>query len=258
VDSDALASLLETDRVWTAYALADLDPPWAADAEWRTREGSVVLCYRGFTPPVLFAHGDPQAVGRLLEEIAPGSYQYALLGIHRALVRERLRPTREAAMWRMWLPPNGFNEPSNGSVERLSASDLPAMLELFSADPTPPDAFDPSQLEGGCFYGVWEGRALVAVAGTHVVSEPRGVAAIGNVLTRKDRRGSGLAQRTTGAVSAELIRRGLRTIVLNVAMDNAAAIGAYRALGFMPFCGYYEGIGQILPRPTSGEERQDV
>jgi RimJ/RimL family protein N-acetyltransferase len=258
VDPNTLASLLETDRVWTAYALADLDPPWAADAEWRTRERSVVLCYRGFTPPILFAHGDPQAVGRLLEDMAPGVYQYAFLGIHRALVRERLRPTREAAMWRMWLPPNGFTDPPRGSVERLSAADLPALLELFSADPTPPDAFDPSQLESGCFYGVREGVALVAVAGTHVLSEARGVAAIGNVLTRQDRRGSGLAQRTTGAVCDELIRRGLRTIVLNVAMDNAAAIGAYRALGFMPFCGYYEGVGQLLPGPAPEEERQNV
>ena len=91
------------------------------------------------------------------------------------------------------------------------------------------------------------------MAGTHVVSSQARVAAIGNVYTRRDRRGQGLARRTTGAVAAELLRLGIETIVLNVAMDNAPALSVYRGLGFMPFCGYYEGSGELAPPGTLQE-----
>jgi len=49
----------------------------------------------------------------------------------------------------------------------------------------------------------------------------------------------------SAAVVHELTERGIETIVLNVAMDNTAALHCYRDLGFMPFCGYYEGIGEL-------------
>ena len=240
-------TLLETDRVWCAYALADLFFPYAAHAEWHTRTEAVLLCYRGFTPPVLFAHGDPQGVGDLLEEIRPGAYQYALLGTHRALVGRRLTSYRESRMWRMVLRPEALVEQPPGAMARLGPKDAHKIAALFAGQPDLPDAYDPSQLESGCFFGVWEGSQLAAMAGTHVVSSQARVAAIGNVYTRRDRRGRGLARRTTGAVAAELLRLGIETIVLNVAMDNAPALSVYRALGFMPFCGYYEGSGELAP-----------
>ena len=43
--------------------------------------------------------------------------------------------------------------------------------------------------------------ALVAVAGTHLVSDTYGVAAIGNVFTHPDYRGRGYATLATGAVT---------------------------------------------------------
>lgn len=248
MESSDVRALLETNRVWCAYALADLFPPFAERAEWHRRSEAVLLCYRGFSPPVLFAHGDPRGVGDLLAEIPPGKYQYALLGTHRALLGRRLASQREIRMWRMVLPLDALVAPPSGQMAKLGPQDAPRVEALFADQPDLPDAFDPSQLESGCFFGVWEGSELAALAGTHVVSSQARVAAIGNVYTRRDRRGQGLARRTTGAVAAELVRLGIETIVLNVAMDNAPALRAYRALGFMPFCGYYEGSGELAPR----------
>ena len=145
----------------------------------------------------------------------------------------------------MVLPPDALVAPPPGAMARLGPKDAPMIAALFAGQPDLPDAYDPTQLEGGCFFGVWEGSQLTAMAGTHVVSSQARVAAIGNVYTRADRRGLGLARRTTGAVAAELLQLGIETIVLNVAMDNAPALSAYRALGFMPFCGYYEGSGEL-------------
>ena len=147
----------------------------------------------------------------------------------------------------MVLRPEALVEQPPGAMARLGPKDAHKIAALFAGHPDLPDAYDPSQLESGCFFGVWEGSQLAAMSGTHVVSSQARVAAIGNVYTRRDRRGQGLARRTTGAVAAELLRLGIETIVLNVAMDNAPALSAYRALGFMPFCGYYEGSGELAP-----------
>jgi GNAT superfamily N-acetyltransferase len=254
VDLDEVAAALEADRVWCAYALADLDPPYAEHASWLLQDGAVVLRYVGFDPPILFAHGDPATVSRLFSDVAAGDYQFGLLGSHRAAIRDRLKPTVEAHMWRMVLRPEAFHPPPAGSVERLTRNDLPRLEALFAGAPSVPDAFHPSQLDSGCFFGISEGRDLVSVAGTHVYSIRRSVGAVGNVFTRADRRGRGLATRSTGAVTAELLGRGMKTIVLNVAMDNEPAVRAYRTLGFMPFCGYYEGVGRLLPAAVEGNE----
>ena len=60
-------------------------------------------------------------------------------------------------------------------------------------------------IESGVYYGVLEGSSLVAAAGTHVFAPDEGVAAIGNVYTRRDQRGRGFAACVTSAVAARLL-----------------------------------------------------
>jgi len=102
-------------------------------------------------------------------------------------------------------------------------------------------------LEAKTFFGIREDGHLVSIAGTHVLSQTYGVAAVGNVFTRPDRRGHGLGTRATAAVVARLLSMDLQTIVLNVSMDNQPAQASYRKLGFWPYCGYYEGLAEITP-----------
>ena len=64
---------------------------------------------------------------------------------------------------------------------------------------------------------------------------------MGNVYTRRDRRGRRLARHTTGAVTAALLALGIPTIVLNVNQKNAAALLVYEALGFRQVCPFWEG-----------------
>jgi predicted GNAT family acetyltransferase len=97
-------------------------------------------------------------------------------------------------------------------------------------------------LAEGVYFGVREGSELVAAAGTHLVVPGEGVAAIGNVYTRRDRRGRGLAGRLTGTVAVELVGRGLRTVALNVNQNNATALGVYERLGFVRYCAFVEGL----------------
>jgi ribosomal protein S18 acetylase RimI-like enzyme len=92
----------------------------------------------------------------------------------------------------------------------------------------------------GVFHGIYEGTGLVAVAGTHLLAREEGVAAIGNVYTRHDRRGRGLGRLVTSAVLGELA--GVETIGLNVRADNDAALRLYESLGFARHCQFYEAL----------------
>jgi hypothetical protein len=47
-----IRAILETDRIWSAYALADLDPSEMPNSHWLVGRHAVVLVYRGTDPPV--------------------------------------------------------------------------------------------------------------------------------------------------------------------------------------------------------------
>ena len=106
---------------------------------------------------------------------------------------------------------------------------------------TPPAFFLPMLLEVGVYYGVRDNGALVAIAGTHVISITHGVGTIGNVHTRPDYRRRGLAGALTRAVSRELRWMGASTVVLNVVAENVVARRVYTRIGFEEYCGYLDG-----------------
>ena len=95
-------------------------------------------------------------------------------------------------------------------------------------------------VDAGVFHGIYEGAALVAAAGTHLLAREEGAAAIGNIYTRRDRRGRGLGRLVTNAVLADL--GGVETIGLNVRTDNDAALHLYESLGFTSHCQFYEAL----------------
>jgi len=238
-------TLLEQDRVWCAYALADLEPPFSERTTWLVGREALAMVFHGLTPALFFLHGDPSEVDGLEKGLPQAEYQYSLLGTHRSRLGSRLQRTREVRMWRMVLRPSDLPPRQPGWADRLGPADLPALIELFGDQPDRPDSFHPVQLDRGVFFGVHLGRMLVAAAGTHVVGKAAKVAAVGNVFTHPDHRRKGLASRASAAVVRALLAQGIETIVLNVAMDNEPALRLYRALGFWPFCGYYEGVGRI-------------
>jgi len=242
-----IRALLEIDRPWAVYALGDLAPGFFEHSEWLRAPNApaLILLYRAFATPVLFALGKPESVRGLLDEI--GGEREMYLSIRPEilpLVKARYEVRHETAMWRMVLDPVNLAAPMQDAV-RLGPADLAALQQLY-ADGKPssevPDFFYPSMIEQGVFFGIWEDKMLVAAAGTHLVAPLESVGAIGNVYTRRDRRGRGLALRVTCAVAAELLRLGLRTVALNVNQRNAAAIRVYERLGFARYCAFYEGV----------------
>jgi ribosomal protein S18 acetylase RimI-like enzyme len=248
-DPSTIRALLETDRSWSIYALGDLPPVRFSRCSWFRAAGGVpalVLLYQAFTPPVLFTLGQPAAVASLLEEIAEERELYLHVRTEvLPAIKACYRVDPEKHMWRMVLDPADYRPVASGDAQRLGLDDLPALRALY-ADGEPvgesPDFFYPDMVTEGVFYGVREGDELIAAAGTHLVVPEESIGAIGNIYTRRDRRGRGLASRLTSAVAAELLRQGLRTVALNVNQGNAAAIRVYEPLGFRRYCSFCEGV----------------
>jgi ribosomal protein S18 acetylase RimI-like enzyme len=247
-DSTEIRRRLETDRPWAAYALGDLAPGFAEKSEWHgAPDGdALLLLYRAPETPVLFTLGPPDEVRPLLEEVRVEPALYLSIKPEiMPLIEAHWGVRDEARMWRMILAREDFQPGAAEGAVRLARADLPALTALFDdglASGERPDFFHADMLDTGLFYGVFEGRALIAAAGTHLIAPRLGVAAVGNVYTRRDRRGRGLARCVTGAVVAELVEMKLATIALNVNQRNRAAIQVYEHLGFARYCGFCEGI----------------
>jgi len=252
-----IRAILETDRRWSVYALGDLQPGYFDQCDWHSPpcEGALALVYRGADTPVLFTLGDARALAPVLDELAAEERLY--LSVRPdvlPLIRERWEVRQETAMWRMVLSRERAPLSQAGRTVRLGRADLAAVQRLYADGQrsqgntsTPqheesPDFFFPYMLEHGVFAGVYEEGALVSAAGTHLVAPWEGVAAIGNVYTRRDRRGRGFAAEAVAAVVTDLQRMGIGTIALNVRQDNAPAIRIYERLGFRRYCPFYEGL----------------
>lgn len=241
--------------MWAAYALADLEPEQAEHCEWHLAAGGdpgVLLIYRGFETPVLFALGSPERVQPLVAEIGNEKRLYVAVRpeIGLPLRRAGYEIHGEKRMLRMVLDPGAFRPERDPSCSRLKLRDRHALAELYADGEQTGEApafFQESMLAFGVYYGIREGDALVAAAGTHVLAHSTSVAAIGNVYTRRDRRGLGLARRVTAAVAAELLEQSMRTIVLNVEAGNAAAVAVYGRLGFERYCDFLEGAAMLGP-----------
>jgi ribosomal protein S18 acetylase RimI-like enzyme len=237
-DKNEIRSRLRRDPGWSVYALGDLEPPMFPKTLWF--EPDLTLVVQDYGTAILFA-------------IGPGSIREALAcvdgPVHLQVQRDALdEVTRHAAvssprlMWRMtW---TGDHVPSPSAVtSRLNATDVPALQALYAdgeSSGESPDFFFPSMVADGVFRGIYEGTALVAAAGTHLLAREEGAAAIGNVYTRRDRRGRGFGGLVTSAVLGELA--GVETIGLNVRADNDAALHLYESLGFARHCEFYEAL----------------
>jgi GNAT superfamily N-acetyltransferase len=245
-DLNDVRARLERDRPWSAFALADLEPPYSNYADWfipTDDPHAIALLYRAFGTPIVLCAGQsnewPVLLRQMDEALGDAREVHAVIKPEiLSTVRSHYHVLEERPMLRMLFDESRFQPVRASAAERLGPSHLEEVRALFGDEP--PAFFLPSTLEEGLYYGIREGDRLVTVAGTHVVSRALSVAALGNIYTRPDRRGRGLGTAVTSAVTHELMRTGIATIVLNVLEDNHPAIRVYQRLGFERYCEYYE------------------
>ena len=253
-DKTAIRAILRSDPVWGVYALGDLAPRMFPKTQWFGPDLALVL--NDFDTSILFAVGTGavrEALGHVRWPVHLQLRQDALEEVARHAIIES-----QCQMWRM-----GWNGPADhlrqgssgqaagphmagGRTVRLGPADVPALLKLYAdgeATGESPDFFYPSMVTDGVFFGVYEGDALVAAAGTHLYAPEEHAVAIGNIYTMRDRRGRGLGGAVTSAVLDAVKDTG--TVGLNVRANNHAALRLYESLGFVRHCQFYEGLATL-------------
>lgn len=240
-DKNAIRALLRRDPGWCVYALGDLSAEMFPKTEWFTPDLSLVL--KDYGTSILFAMG-AGSVGEALDRVTwPVHLQVRADALEAVALRARVDNVKD--MRRMtWTGNRAI--PHDTRAVRLGDADISALERLYAdgeSSGESPDFFYPAMVARGVFFGVYEDEQLVAAAGTHLVSREEGAAAIGNIYTRRDRRGRGLGRIVTASVMRELA--GVETVGLNVRADNAAAIHLYESLGFTQHCPFYEAVACV-------------
>lgn len=241
-DRELLRSLLP-DRAYAAYALAQLDPGRFQLSAWYLAHGpqgerGIVVHSASGLGRALFTEGDPDAVEAILS-LHPGSrFSFgSLRPEHKPAVDRHFLMMRQALMLRMAVSAASFR-PVEGDAVRLHGADVAAVNRLYSTEGGP-TSYPASHLDEGVYYGVMADARLVAIAGTHVVSEAEGVAVVGNVFTHPRYRNLGFSRIATSAVTRELLQR-CPLVVLTVDQANEPAVRVYRRLGYEVVCTLHE------------------
>lgn len=250
-DDERILTVLDRDRVWAAYAITDLAAPYRQYARFfaAERDGeldSVLLVYAapGFTS--LLPYGESGGIATILSAIeTPICSHFMVRESDIAGLESRYAVDTVERMLRMAArSPELQPAPAvEASLRRLDMSDLPAIAALYAHWQS--SVFEPFMLERGIYVGAYVNGGLVAIAGTHTISSRHRVGTIGGVFTLPEYRGRGLATAAAGAVARHLAGCGVDLIALNARDDNAAAIAAYRRLGFSLHSRYLEGTVRL-------------
>ena len=229
-----LRAFLETDRLYAAYALCDLDDREFRRTRWGValgRDGpvAVALQYAGLSPQPVFVMGERAGVGAILADvIKPRAAYIASLPEHLPAISTSYRADPAQALFRMWVDSAHFR-PFLADVQRLGPDDISDLNRLYQLGFA---AWLPSTaISEGLYYGARVGSRLVSAAGTHVISSTARLAVVGNVMTHAEYRGRGYATAVTAAVTRDLLAF-CDQVVLNVRTDNPPALAAYRRLGY--------------------------
>ncbi len=250
-DRGELRAFLETDRLFAAYAICDLEDREFSKTRWGgafdgDRLVALALEYSGLTPQPLFAMGRPDGIEAILRDVVrPRAAYVAVLPESVPAVQAVYRLDPGPQMVRMWVDRARFR-PYPADVRRLLPSDIGELNRLYQLGFA--SWLPSSSIADGVYFGMRVGGRLVAAAGTHVISRQARLGVVGNVLTHVDYRGRGFATAVTGAVTAELLRTADQ-VVLNVRSDNPPALQAYRRLGFTEHVRFEERLAHRLGSP---------
>ena len=232
------------------YALGDLDDFfWPHTVWYALRDGGqlrqLVLLYTGSSLPTILAYADGpvEPMRELLRALLPllpmRFYAHLTAGTEDVLA-SAYRVRSHGAHHKMALTdPSRLAGCDTRAVVALSPADADDLRALYE-ESYPGHWFVPRMLETGCYFGIRRGAALVSVAGVHVYSRWYKVAALGNITTRPDVRGEGLARMVTARLCRELLQTGIEHVGLNVKADNRSAIACYQKLGFERVADYAE------------------
>ena len=245
----ALEELFSRTPIESAYMLGDLDPAYAHGCTWFALDEeplkSVLLLYSALSAPTLLSEGNLEDLEAIIigawEQI-PRRVYFQMPEAHSEVMSAFFRVSKARDMLRMGLsksedPPCKRSE-NVVALSHLDTGDIMALYQHY-----PDNFFEPSLLNTGMYFGIRVNSVLVSVAGIHQLSETKGIAAVGNIVTHPEHRGLGYATVCVSHLVSELLER-VDDIALNVAASNESAIRCYESVGFKNKYRFKEGWAQ--------------
>lgn len=245
-ENPALETLFSKTPIESAYMLGDLDPAYAHGCTWFALDEepieSVLLLYSALSAPTLLSEGkteDLEAIILGAWEQIPRRVYFQMPEQHSEVMSTFFRLSKEQDMLRM-----GLSKAEKPPCERsdevvpLSHRDTGDIMALYQHYPD--NFFEPSLLNTGMYFGIRINSVLVSVAGIHQLSESKGIAAVGNIVTHPEHRGLGYATICVSHLVSELLER-VDDVALNVAASNQSAIRCYESVGFKSKYTFKEG-----------------
>ncbi|MEM8705467.1 MAG: GNAT family N-acetyltransferase [Actinomycetota bacterium] len=232
-------------RAAHVYALADLEEPFWTPSRWFRRGEAVVGVVSmpdgdGAAVYAVATTAPDEALALVLDlvpELPSGQLITGPEGLAEAAAT--IRPlTWHGPHLRYHLTDRSRLPTRSTDVVDLGRAELAELEALYATEPGAA-FFLAHMIDDDTYVGVRRDGRLVSVAGTHVVSEDQGLAAIGAVYTHPDHRGQGLGAAATAAVVDRLGTR-VDLIGLNVSEGNIAARTVYERLGFEMIWRYEE------------------
>ncbi|MBM2826438.1 MAG: family N-acetyltransferase [Dehalococcoidia bacterium] len=231
-DRDEIREILDRERAYAATVVVYLEPKYSHNTRCYLAEGeSEALCLQvlGTYGSAIFTMGDTKGVAAILRSRpCPRSTYMSFQPSHLGLLRSQYFLYRRQSLARMYVTTETFTT-IDGAAVPLSDDQFQEVNALYSVDGT--GWVSRQSIAEGVYYGVWDGRKLVSVAGTQSISRVYGVGVVANVFTHPDYRGQGYATACTGAVTAKLME-SCDYVVLNVDPTNTPAVRAYTKLGY--------------------------
>ncbi len=247
-DKQAIEEFLMKDPALNIYLIGDLDPFFFPQTRWYAAIDNETVCGIAmlYTSPVAStlitsANAGPEMLSEMIDYFTdelPGKfYAHFSCGVMDTL--RRFRAGKNLGLhYRMVLKDaDKLRNNYIGEVKRLSADDL-ALIKTFYTNNYPENYFDKRMLQTGKYFGTFNGNELTGVAGIHVYSPDKKVAALGNIAVSENYRGKGLCAILTSALCRDLLNE-VDIIGLNVHGKNIPAIKCYENCGF-EIAGKYE------------------
>lgn len=266
-----LITLLSQDRSAHVYGLCDLaEPFWSRSRWWRRGDAALGAVGLSDDPGDITVYAisphAPQATAHLWRELwdelplvydatgpigaaavlsEPGSGPAAAgsgVSIHEygRFAKMVLDPTIALAEHRHHFADVVLGVPKGYQARTLDQSDVDALSDFHYQFDEPGAFYHPSLLNVGPCFAIFGDDNLIATAGVHVCDPNQALAAIGGVLVHPNYRGQGLGTIVTAGQASTLIDLGIRTVGLNVSVQNQPALGIYRSLGFISVHEYEE------------------
>ncbi len=259
VDPTELDELFSRHRAAHIYSLCDLEEPYWSHSRWYRRGDATVGIVGNEPGEVLTAcavsTADPDGSSQLLAELAINISCSLVItgatGMAKALATHRpVEWVTSEFRYRLDTPPK---QRAADCVVALDESHLDEIESLYASE-SGAAFFLPSMVQNESFVGVWDDSdsELVAVAGTHLISDAKKVAAIGAVFVRPDYRGRGLGEQVTLGVLDRVSGR-VDTIGLNSTRENHVARKIYEGLGFVRILDFEEAkLPSLEFQPPAG------